>query len=71
MENQEDIDKMFKTFKECLSTDIAHIGMDEAHFLGLGKYLDNNGFKNRFEILNEHLKKVLEIAKNNFEIFSH
>ncbi len=57
------IDKMFKTFKECLSTDIAHIGMDEAHFLGLGKYLDNNGFKNRFEILNEHLKKVLEIAK--------
>lgn len=57
------IEKMFKTFKECLSTNIAHIGMDEAHNLGLGKYLDRNGYQNRFKILEKHLKRVLEIAE--------
>lgn len=57
------IEKMFQTFKECFSTDTVHIGMDEAHNLGLGKYLDKHGYKNRFEILSNHLKKVLEIAE--------
>ena len=57
------IEKMFQTFKECLSTNVVHIGMDEAHNLGLGKYLDKHGFKNRFEILTKHLKRVLEIAE--------
>lgn len=57
------IEKMFKTFKECLSSDVTHIGMDEAHFVGLGKYLDKHGYQNRFEILSKHLKKVLDIAE--------
>ncbi|NLN48488.1 MAG: beta-N-acetylhexosaminidase [Clostridiales bacterium] len=39
-----------------------HIGMDEAHDLGLGKYLTENGFRRRFDIMNEHLGKVLEIT---------
>src|SRR5699024_175659 len=32
-----------------------HIGMDEAHQLGLGKYLDKNGYEERFTIMNQHL----------------
>ena len=57
------IEKMFKTVKECFKSDIVHIGMDEAHMLGLGRYLDENGFENRFDILKGHLEKVIEMAK--------
>ncbi len=57
------IENMFKTLRECFKTDYLHIGMDEAHMLGLGKYLDKHGFRNRFDILSEHLAKVIEMAK--------
>lgn len=39
-----------------------HIGMDEAQNLGLGRYLDTNGYHNRFDIMNRHLERVKEIA---------
>lgn len=39
-----------------------HIGMDEAHQLGLGKYLDRNGYEERFTIMNQHLKEVVAIT---------
>ncbi len=39
-----------------------HLGMDEAHTLGLGKYLDKNGYRNRFDIMSSHIKRVMEIA---------
>ena len=57
------IDKMFATLSGCFSSRKVHIGMDEAHMVGLGKYLDKNGYENRFEILHKHLIKVLEIAE--------
>jgi len=38
-------------------------GMDEAHHVGLGKYLDQHGFCNRHELLLRHLHKVCEIAR--------
>lgn len=40
-----------------------HIGMDEAHFLGLGNYLRRNGHKNPFSIMQAHLAKVNEILQ--------
>ncbi|MCR8844550.1 beta-N-acetylhexosaminidase [Paenibacillus sp. SC116] len=40
-----------------------HIGMDEAEELGRGKYLDKNGYVERFEIMMSHLDKVLEIVR--------
>ncbi|ETI67512.1 beta-N-acetylhexosaminidase [Neobacillus vireti] len=40
-----------------------HIGMDEAHQLGLGKYLEQHGYQKRFEIMNEHLHKVVDLAE--------
>ena len=63
------VDKMFETFSKTLRTKTINIGMDEAHFLGLGKYLDNYGFKERTKILVDHLKVVSEIAKKyDFEL---
>lgn len=62
------IDNMFSTLAECYTTRKVHIGMDEAHLVGLGKYLDLHGFCNRYELLNRHLSKVVEIAaKYGFE----
>ncbi|GGD96101.1 beta-N-acetylhexosaminidase [Paenibacillus nasutitermitis] len=40
-----------------------HIGMDEAFGLGLGRYLELNGYRDRFEIINEHVSQVLEITR--------
>lgn len=57
------IEKMFKTISKNFSSRKINIGMDEAHMVGLGKYLEQNGYKNRFDLLNKHLRKVCEIAK--------
>lgn len=57
------IDNMFATIAECYTSRRVHIGMDEAHMVGLGQYLDKHGYCNRFELLNKHLAKVVEIAK--------
>ena len=57
------IDHMFATLAECYTTRRIHIGMDEAHMVGLGKYLDRNGFKDRFDVIAAHLRRVCEIAK--------
>ena len=57
------IENIFKTLRECYKTDKIHIGMDEAWLLGRGKYLDINGYKNPFDIILNHLKKVCAIAE--------
>lgn len=57
------IEDMFSTLRQCFKTNKIHIGMDEAHMVGLGKFLDKNGFQNRFEILSRHLHRVAELAK--------
>ncbi|MDD5688155.1 MAG: beta-N-acetylhexosaminidase [Elusimicrobia bacterium] len=41
-----------------------HIGMDEAHGLGTGIYLERNGYRRKFDIMNEHLTKVCNICKH-------
>ena len=57
------IDDMFASLAKCIRSRTINIGMDEAHMLGRGKYLDKHGLKDRFEILTNHLEKVAEIAK--------
>ncbi len=57
------IEKMFLACAECFRSRRINIGMDEAHMVGLGKYLDKNGYQNRTEILIAHLKRVLKLAK--------
>ncbi len=57
------IENMFKTIKNCFTSEYVHIGMDEAFMLGLGQYRKKHGVRDRFEILNEHLQKVIALAK--------
>ncbi len=56
------IDRMFATLAECFTTKKVHIGMDEAYQVGLGKYLQQHGFTDRFDLINSHLHKVCELA---------
>ena len=62
-ETYELIDRMFASCAECFSSRRINIGMDEAHMLGLGKYLDKHGYHVRSEILSAHLKRVCAIAE--------
>lgn len=39
-----------------------HIGMDEAEELGRGIYLNQNGHKPRFDLMKEHLQRLLKIT---------
>ncbi len=59
------IEKMIATVSSCFTSRRINIGMDEAHMVGLGKYLDKNGYRNRFDILFEHLEKVCAIAEKH------
>ncbi len=57
------IDDMFATLAECFTSRLVNVGMDEARWLGLGAYLAKHGYRNRVEILCEHLQRVSEIGK--------
>ncbi len=57
------IEKIFATTAKNFTSRYINIGMDEAHMVGLGKYLDKHGYQNRFELLNRHLARVVEIAQ--------
>lgn len=62
------IEDVVKSWRDCVDTDIINIGMDEAFFLGRGKHLDKYGFKPLFELMCNHLTRVLEIMKKyNFK----
>ena len=57
------IDAMLRSLRSCFRTDKIHIGMDEAHGVGLGRYLQEHGMVDRFELLTRHLARVSEICK--------
>jgi len=59
------IENMIKAASKPFRTKRIHIGMDEAHQLGLGRYLDLHGYENRFEIMNRHLQEVVKIAEKH------
>ena len=57
------IEKMFKTLSECFRTRRIHVGMDEAHNLGRGAYLNKFGYETVDVIMKKHLSRVLPIAE--------
>ena len=57
------IDDMLRTVTECFTSKRIHIGMDETKDLGLGKYLDRNGYRERFDIYLEHLTRVAKMVE--------
>ena len=54
---------LIRSVAEAFRSRKINIGMDEAEMLGLGKYLKKHGYRNRQEIMQRHLKKVLEICR--------
>jgi hypothetical protein len=57
------LENLIKTVSENISSRKVNIGMDEAHMIGLGKYLDKHGYCNRIKIMEDHLKRVLTICR--------
>lgn len=63
------IEKIFKTVSETFITNKLNIGFDEAFNVGLGNYLIRNGYRDKMDIMLEHLQKVKAIAdKYNREL---
>lgn len=56
------IENMIKAASAPFRSKRIHIGMDEAHGLGRGRYLDKFGKADLFEVMNRHLRKVMEIT---------
>ncbi|WP_040950886.1 beta-N-acetylhexosaminidase [Gorillibacterium massiliense] len=56
------IEDMIQAASKPLRTKRIHIGMDEAYQVGRGVHLDKHGFENRFDLMNRHLKRVLDIT---------
>ena len=57
------IDRMFATLSQCVKSRKIHIGMDESHNLGRGKYRDIHGNAKSSDIILRHLRRVVEIAQ--------
>ena len=56
------LEASLRTVSESFRSRRILIGMDEAHGVGLGNYLTRNGYTDRFELMNRHLKRVCEIC---------
>ena len=59
------IDTMLATCAECFTSKRINIGMDEAHHLGRGRYLDRNGYSPKPDIMLRHLDKVVALCEKH------
>ncbi len=59
------IEKMITHWKKVCRTDRIHLGMDETHDLGRGRYLDKHGYRHGFDLFNEHLAKVVKLCRKH------
>jgi len=59
------IEKMLVHWRKVCRTDRMHLGMDETHDLGRGRYMDLNGYRDGFELFNQHLAKVVQLCKKH------
>ena len=55
------IEKLIGTLAECFTSRKIHIGMDESFELGLGKYLEKNGYRRQPEIFASHIQSIKQI----------
>ena len=51
------------TMRKAFRSNRIHIGCDETRGLGLGEYLNRNGYQDRFQIFNAHLSRVTDICR--------
>ncbi len=57
------IEKIIQATSKIFRSKRIHIGLDEAHSLGRGKYLTKNGYEKPYVILQKHLKEVSKILE--------
>ena len=56
------VGRMLDQVSACFRTRTVHIGMDEAHGVGTGKYREKHGERRAFDILTEHLGVVVDLC---------
>lgn len=54
-----------KAVRKIFRTKKIHIGLDEAHDVGLGSFLRKHGYENRFDILNRHILRVVKLCEEH------
>lgn len=59
------IDSCLKACRSAFKSRRINIGMDEAHALGLGRYLKKNGYRPATEIMLKHLDRVVKLCHDN------
>jgi cation transport regulator ChaB len=59
------IDEMIGQYARCYTSRRIHVGMDEAHDMGRGRFLDRFGYERPFDIFNRHLDKVVKICEKH------
>ena len=57
------LEKKIKHFAEVYGSRRIKLGMDEAHDLGRGKYMDKHGYRRAFDIFNEHMARLVAICE--------
>lgn len=57
------VEKLIDAASAPFRSERIHLGMDEAHGIGTGRYRRRHGERDPFEILNEHLEEVLDICR--------
>ena len=74
-ESYELLEKMINFWSEALSSRRIHLGMDECHDLGRGRYMDLHGYESQFTLYNRHLersdnKKKSPLARTSLSLTS-
>lgn len=62
-ETYEFLENCLRAASEPFRSKRVHIGMDETFQLGLGKYLEQNGYESHINLMNRHLQKVVSITE--------
>lgn len=56
------VEAVLKAMRECFRSNKINLGMDEAHMLGRGTYLTQNGYIPAHELMLEHLDRVVKLC---------
>lgn len=59
------LETMISTLSSLFASRRINIGMDEAHLLGAGRYLQRHGYQERTGIMLRHLERVVEICRKH------
>ena len=59
------LDAAIGALRGCMRATRIHIGMDEAHGVGLGRYHEKHGATDRFSLLTRHLDQVCGICRKH------